>query len=193
MILLAIKKKTIKTNYKISKNSKVIGSYKNSIYIIDYDNRVEYEINVKKGSIVEIGNKNSGYIVSDCSNMVKTNSQTILNKDYLMPNCHETKNKENYARIDLVGGKKSGYYYYYQKTPDNYKVYRSNVQNPKQKLYITTLDDIEHIEYSDKFIYYIKDNQINYYSDMTGVRTVLENSELEFNKTLNYHLYVKEG
>ena len=76
---------------------------------------------------------------------------------------------------------------------DGYKAYRSNVQNTKQKLYITTLDDIDNIKYSKEYIYYIKDNQINYYSDYTGIRTLMENTEFEFNKSLNYHVYVKES
>ena len=154
------KKKELKTNYKISNDSKIIGSYKDSIYVIDYDDKVEYEINLKKETVKEIG--------------------------------REVQKTSKYDKIDLIGGQKSGYYYYYQKTIDGYKVYRANVLAPEQKLYITTLDDLDHIQYSNKFIYYLKDNQINYYSDATGIRTLLENSEFEFNKSLNYHLYVNE-
>lgn len=186
------KKKEIKTNYQISNNSKIVGLYKNSVYLIDYNSKSEYEINLKKEKIVEVGNKKRGYITSNCQEIVKIDSSVILGNNYVMPNCYEVDNNQQYDRVDLVGGSKSGYYYYYQKTIDGYKVYRSNVINPNQKLYITTLDNIDHIQYSNKFIYYIKDNQINYYSDATGIRTLLENSEFEFNKTLNYYLYVNE-
>lgn len=190
--LISNKKKEIKTNYQISNTSKVIGSYKDSIYVLDYDNKVEYEINLKKEIITEIGNKNKGYLASNCRGLVKIDSGEILNWNYRMPDCYEVQENQQYDRIDLVGGEKSGYYYYYQKTIDGYKVYRANVLSPKQKLYITTLSSLDHIQYSNKFIYYLKDNQINYYSDATGVRTLLENSEFAFNKSLNYHLYVDE-
>jgi len=117
----------------------------------------------------------------------------MLNKKYVMPRCYKYKNNNNYERVDLVGGINSGYYYYFQKKDDNYKIYRANVQNPKQKLYITETDNIDDIQYNKEYIYYIKNNQINYYSDNTGVRTLMENTELEFNENLNYNLYIKES
>lgn len=186
------KKKELKTNYKISNDSKIIGSYKDSIYVIDYDDKVEYEINLKKETVKEIGDKDKGYLTSNCKELVEIDGSDIFKQNYKMPDCREVQKTSKYDKIDLIGGQKSGYYYYYQKTIDGYKVYRANVLAPEQKLYITTLDDLDHIQYSNKFIYYLKDNQINYYSDATGIRTLLENSEFEFNKSLNYHLYVNE-
>ena len=183
----------MKIKDKISYNSKIIGSVDDSVYIIDYDNKKEYEINTKKESIKEIGNKDIGYKIYNCFKQEDVSSQEILSKDYLIPTCSEVKTNNDYERIDLVGGSNSGYYYYYQNTIDGYKVYRANVQNKKQKLYITTLDNINNIQYSKEYIYYIKNNQINYYSDYTGIRTLMENSEFEFNDSLNYHLYAKES
>lgn len=187
------KKEVIKLKNKISHNSKIIGTNDNSILLIDYDNKKEYEINIKKNNIKEIGNKDNGYITYNCGKKENIESNKILNKDYLIFKCYQNKKDDKYERIDLAGSSNSGYYYYYQKTVDGYKVYRSNVQNPKQKLYITTLDNIDNINYSKEYIYYIKDNQINYYSDYTGIRTLMENTEFEFNKSLNYHVYVKES
>lgn len=187
------KTKKMKIKDKMSYNSKIIGSVDDSVYIIDYDNKKEYEINTKKESIKEIGNKDIGYKIYNCFKQEEVSSQEILSKDYLIPTCSEVKTNNDYERIDLVGGSNSGYYYYYQNTIDGYKVYRANVQNKKQKLYITTLDNIDNIQYSKEYIYYIKNNQINYYSDYTGIRTLMENSEFEFNDSLNYHLYAKES
>lgn len=187
------KTKEIKLKNKISRNSKIIGANDDNIYLIDYDNKKEYEINIKKNSIKEIGNKNKGYITYNCSDVENISGKEILDKDYSIPTCNQTKNDNKYERIDLVGGSNSGYYYYYQKTLDGYKIYRSNAQNTKQKLYITTLDNIDNIQYSKEYIYYIKNNQINYYSDYTGIRTLMENTEFGFNKSLNYHLYTKES
>lgn len=187
------KQKEIKLKNKISNNSKIIGTNKNSIYLIDYDNKREYEINIKNRNIKEVGNKDIGYITYNCSKQEKVKDKYILDKEYLMVNCNVNKKDKDYKRIDLVGGSESGYYYYYQKTVDGYKVYRSNVQNTKQKLYITTLENIDSIQYSNEHIYFIKNNQLSYYSDYTGIRTLLENSEFEFNSSLNYHLYVEES
>ena len=182
-----------KLPYKISYNSKIIGASSNSIYLIDYDNKKEYEINLKKGHIKEVGNKEVGYITYSCSKQENIDSKSILHKDYIIPICNRDNDDKNYYQIDKVGGKKSGYYYYYKKANDGYKIYRSNVQNKNEKLYITTVKNLDNIKYHNEYIYYIKDNQINYYSDNTGIRTLLENTEFEFNKSLNYHLYVKES
>ena len=187
------KKEVIKLKNKISYNSKIIGTNDNSILLIDYDNKKEYEININKNNIKEIGNKDTGYITYNCNKKESIDDNKLLDKNYLISKCYQNKKDDKYERIDLVGGSNSGYYYYYQKTVDGYKVYRSNVQNSKQKLYITTLDNIDNINYSKEYIYYIKDNQINYYSDYTGIRTLMENTEFEFNKSLNYHVYVKES
>lgn len=187
------KKEVIKLKNKISYNSKIIGTNDNSILLIDYDNKKEYEININKNNIKEIGNKDTGYITYNCNKKESIDDNKLLDKNYLISKCYQTKKDDKYERIDLVGGSNSGYYYYYQKTVDGYKVYRSNAQNSKQKLYITTLDNIDNINYSKEYIYYIKDNQINYYSDYTGIRTLMENTEFEFNKSLNYHVYVKES
>ena len=187
------KKEVIKLKNKISHNSKIIGTNDNSILLIDYDNKKEYEININKNNIKEIGNKGSGYITYECGQKQEINSKKIFQKEYSILECNQNKDDKKYERIDLVGGSNSGYFYYYQKTLDGYKVYRSNVQNTKQKLYIVTLDNIDNIKYGKEYIYYIKNNQISYYSDYTGIRTLIENSEFEFNKSLNYHLYVKES
>ena len=187
------KKEVIKLKNKISYHSKIIGTNDNSILLIDYDNKKEYEININKNNIKEIGNKDTGYITYNCNKKESIDDNKLLDKNYLISKCYQNKKDDKYERIDLVGGSNSGYYYYYQKTVDGYKVYRSNAQNSKQKLYITTLDNIDNINYSKEYIYYIKDNQINYYSDYTGIRTLMENTEFEFNKSLNYHVYVKES
>lgn len=194
-ILDVVKNKIKEKNLslKISHNSKIIGISGNNVYLIDYDNKKEYEINLKNRHIREVGNKEEGYITYNCNKQENIDSKTILNKEYTFPVCNRINKDKNYYRIDKVGGKNSGYYYYYKKTNDGYKIYRSNAQNENEKFYITTVKNLDNIEYHKEYIYYIKDNQINYYSDNTGIRTLLENTEFEFNKSLNYHLYVKES
>lgn len=191
--ILTGKKEEIKLKNKISNNSKIIGTFNDSIYLIDYKNKKEYELNVKKESIIEVGNSEIGYITNDCKKIVDIEGKKILNKKYIMPNCSVYEKDKDYERVDLVGGMNSGYYYYFKKNDNNYKIYRSNVQKPNIKLYITETDNIDNIQYDKEYIYYLKNNQLNYYSDKTGIRTLMENTEFEFNKNLNYNLYIKES
>ena len=61
-----LKKTVWKTNYSISINSYIVGSYNKSIYLVDQDNKIEYEIvpHVKKIRIVGTENRD-GVIYDD--------------------------------------------------------------------------------------------------------------------------------
>ena len=47
------------------------------------------------------------------------------------------------------------------------------------------------IKYID-YVYYKDGVYIKYYSDAKYIKTLLKNSELEFNKAINFGLYVKK-
>ena len=54
------KVKTIKYDYDISLDSYILGTYENKVYLFDNSTKKEYEIDVKKETIIEVGNTNIG-------------------------------------------------------------------------------------------------------------------------------------
>lgn len=56
------KKSEIKSKVNISFDSEFLGTYKNSIYLIDKKNEVQYEINIKKKKITKVSKNNEGKI-----------------------------------------------------------------------------------------------------------------------------------
>ena len=51
---------TIKYDYDISLDSYILGTDKTKVYLFDNDTKREYEIDVKKETIIEVGNTNVG-------------------------------------------------------------------------------------------------------------------------------------
>jgi len=45
------------------------------------------------------------------------------------------------------------------------------------------------IKYKNDKIYYIDKDYLKMYSDKTGIKTILKNSELKFNKNLEFYIY----
>ena len=50
--------------------------------------------------------------------------------------------------------------------------------------YISTVNDTKNIYLLDDYVYFLDGQFIKYYHDTTGVRTLLEYRELEFNKNI---------
>ena len=76
----------------------------------------------------------------------------------------------------------------FDKKENNFDLYRVDKNNIKIKKYITSISTTK-IYYKDSYIYFKDNNKIYYYSDETGLRTVLENTELPFNNTIKYYIY----
>ena len=184
--------KTITSTNKISFNSYVQGTLNNLLYVFDRDNKKQYEINVKSNKVIEIGNENIGIKVYENGKWSTLEMSEAIKQDILFRNNNETTSDAIYERIDKVGNVLSGYYYYYQKVGNVYKVYRSNVQNPELKTYLFTVSQINSINYVSDYVYYTENNEVKYYHDKTGVKTLFRNEEFEFNKSLYYNVYLKK-
>lgn len=174
-------------NY-ISFDSYIQGFVDNKLYIYDKDNEKQYELDIDKLKIDEIGNgsKKIKYYdngewdkisVNKANNELKFNSQI---------------DDEAFAKFDyvyLAGGEKSGYYYLYEKKDKHYEVYRTPVQNKKGINYLFDVKNISDVYYLDDYVYYKQGNKLKYYSNSTGNRTIIEYNELEFNNSLVFGIY----
>lgn len=178
----------IRSVNQISYNSYVLGSVDNSLYIYDRDNHLEYEINLKEQTISIVGKKNKtikfysngSWIDMDIDNFTDNMVfNTYYESDY---------QKKDYVRVVKIGND-SGYYYLFKKIDNEYAVYRTNIQNKENVTYLFNTTDYQKIIFLDDYVYYLYNNDLNYYCDKTGNRKVLNNSEIEFNKTIKFNIY----
>lgn len=186
------KKNTITSDTSLSLDSYIQGTIDNDVYLFDKSDKTQYRINIKNDTVKVSGKKSEGIQVYKNNEFVigsayDASSNKIIFNKYTVDNVFD--NKE-YSRVDKVGNKLSGYYYLYLKDGDNYKVYRASIQNKKILTYLFTIDDIENIYYFEDYVYYKDGNYIKYYQNDLGIKTLLKDSEFEFNKSLKFGLYV---
>lgn len=186
------KTKEISCNSEISFDSYIQGTYNHSIYIFDRNSKKQYEIDLKNEKVLEVGNESSGIIIYNGNEKNRINASEASSKDVIFTTDIDGEiNKEKYDKIDLFGGKETGYYYLYQKVDNKYNVYRVNVQNTNQFTYVFSTTDLNRVVYHNEYVYFLDGDKVKYYSDTTGVKTVLENSELSFNNSLIFGVYAK--
>lgn len=182
------KKKEAKAPNYISFDSYIQGVVDNKLYIYDRDNEKQYEINVDKLEIKEVGNKSKKIKYYENGEWEKI-SVTKANKEMIFEYSIEDSDFSKFDYIYLVGGEKSGYYYLYEKSGNYYNVYRTPVQNKKSITYLFKIKKIDDVIYVEDYVYYKFGNKIKYYSDYTGNRTILEYNEIEFNDNLIFGVY----
>lgn len=178
--------KEIKTKYKISFDTYVQGVVDDIIYIFDLDNKVQYEINPKSLEITRTGDVKSNIKFYENGIWSKINVNDVINNKPLFITSNRVIKNGNI--IDNLGSNLTGYIYTYEKNGNKYKVYLSNTFTPDIKNYLFEIDDIDSIIYVDNYIYFKDGNKIKYYSEKTGLRTLIESEELIFNKNLMYNV-----
>jgi hypothetical protein len=175
-------------NGKIEHDSYIQGVVDKSLYIMDKSNKKQYEFRLDPFAIVEVGNINTKikyYNLGEWSR-IELNDAINTNKKFII---NTTETNKDYVRIDKVGNNLSGHYYYYKKVENMYNVYRANVQNKDKLTHIFSTNKISDIVYTNDFVYYSIGKEVKYYSDKTGIKTLFENSELEFNSSLYFNVY----
>ena len=101
---------------------------------------------------------------------------------------------ENNTKSIKQGNKLSGFTYHFVKQNNKCDVYRSNVQDETNKMYLFTMNSCDaKVLYLDDYIYYVDGNKMKYYSDRTGLRTLLSNNELLHNDTIIVGGYSKSA
>ena len=166
----------------ISYDSYIQGIVDNKIYLYDKDNEVQYEIDVKGSSIDIISSDN--YIKYYSNNKWEKMNKTKANKEIYFN--YET--LDNYFTSYDYVEETDNYYYLLKKDGISYKLYRVDKDNIDVYKYLLDVPTTN-IYFSNDYLYYVYKNKLFYYSDGTGLKTILENSELEFNDTIKYYIY----
>ena len=176
-------------NY-VSLDSYIQGIVKNKLYLYDTDNKIQYELNIDNKKIKKIGNERSKikfYSNNEWTEISTTKADQIAYFDLTVDNI-------DFPQYDIVikqGNEASGYYYLIKRKENYYKVYRVSVQNEKIIQYLFDIEDYNDMRFYKNFVYYLDGQDIKYYSEQTGFKTVVHYSELEFNNNLKYGVYAK--
>ncbi len=185
--LLNGKDKTIKTSDYISFDSYIQGIVDNSVYIYDINNEKQYKVNLKDNTVTEVGNSDKGIKYFDGNwsliSSIKANNKQLFKNNNIKSNGHYYTYK--------AGNKLSGFYYYLYSSENGYDVYKANAQNKKIKKFLFSVKDVNDIQCIDDYIFYKDNDSIKLYSEYTGIKTIIENSELEFNENIIYNIYAK--
>lgn len=186
------KKDKVISNDNISIDSYINGSVDNEVYLFDKSEKKQYRINTRDKTVSLSGNTSKGITVyTDNKYKVASAYDAYDSNIYFSRySTNEQIKKYDYVKIDKVGNKLSGYIYIYKKNGKKYDIYRCNIQNKSIFTYIAETDDYNNVSYYKDFIYFKNDLYLKYYQDELGIKTLLKNSEFEFNKTINFGLYV---
>lgn len=166
----------------ISYDSYIQGIVDNKLYLYDKDNENQYEIDVVKKTIKIVSSNN--YIKYYSNNKWEKLSKSKLNKEIYFD--YESLDN-NFTKYDYVE-ETTNYYYLYKKDGISYKLYRVDKNNIGVYRYILNVPTTN-IYFNENYLYYVYKTKLYYYSDSVGLKTILENSELEFNDTIKYYIY----
>lgn len=173
---------TLESKNKISYDSYIQGIVDNKIYLYDKDNENQYEIDVKNNKIKIVSSDN--YVKHYTNKKWEKLNKTKANKEIYFD--YETLDN-NFSTYDYVE-EVENYYYLYKKDGISYKLYRVDKNNIDIYKYILNVPTTN-IYFKNNYLYYVYKTKLYYYSDEVGLKTILENTELEFNDTIKYHIY----
>lgn len=153
--------KEIKTPKVISNNFYYCGTLKNNIYFFDIKYENLYKIDLNNYTILQVGSKDSGYI------KVKNDKEVEATQ-------YEYKNRIEYFNI-------SNYENNYKLIDNEY--YKEFNDNTQLKLKVLN-GNFEILRTNKDYIFYINNDDLYYYSYLTGSTPILTYKEVMFNKNL---------
>jgi hypothetical protein len=175
-------------------DSYIQGVVGDSVYLFDKQSRKQYEINTKLKTVVEVGNVDIGIRIYNSDSFDRVPASEVVRNMPLFKNDIISSSKTGeYERIDRTPGEKTGYIYFYKKTSKGFDVYRTPKLSENTKTYLFSTNKIDNIKYIDGFIYYTSGIDVKHYSDLMGNKTLARNTEFDFNSSLYFNVYRKQG
>ena len=160
-----------------------MGVIGDKVYLLDCDNKKQYEIDISERTIIEVGNESIGIKYYNNGEWEKMNYVTAVNNKPMF-NINTIK-EEGYEKVDLIGGKKTGYKYYYKKNGSKYDVYRSMQKNDKLT-YLFSTTSIDNVVYYNDYVYFQDGEYIKCYQDNIGVKKIYHALKEVFNGTYKF-------
>lgn len=176
------KKVVIGSNYTIKYDAYIQGTINNAVYLFDKDTKSQYQIDIDEKTITRIGNVNSGIKYYDGSWQIKNANDAI--KEELKFKTYEQ--NDEFVMIKKIRGNKYGTTIYVEEENGKYNVYESYRNNGKL-IYLFTTTEYETLNFKDNYIYYKDGIFIKIYSNQTGSKEIIKDTELK-----NIEFYVGE-
>lgn len=184
------KKETIISHRSLNLEGYAMGGIQKKAYFFDKKEQEQYVVSLDKKKVSKIGDKDTGVQIYQNKNF-ETIANALAYQNKITFYEEKIADSElSFERIDHLYGEKAGTYYFYKKEGNRYHVYSGLSLQPKSYTYLFDTTNIENIVYQDDFIYYMDGKEIHYYSTKTGSKTVLSNTELDYNKSLKFGLFI---
>ena len=169
------KKKTINLEDSISNSSYFNGVCNGLLYVTDVNKKIQYSIDISKGSSSVVGNRETGF-VGDCSKLEEKTSTSSFFKDKVY--FDEVKINSKFKKLDAREVKMDGDIYYYIDSDNNvYMLYNNHFDYP---ILLFSLESISDWKVDNGGIIAVSGDTLYYYDNM-GLRKILINSELNYN------------
>mgnify|MGYP004486651535 CR=1 FL=1 len=176
------KKDIIGSNHIINYDAYIQGKVDNSIYLFDKDTKSQYQIDIKDKTIIRIGNENAGIKYYDGSWQNKTVYEAI--KEELTFKEYDKNNE--YVMIKKLRGENNGYTIYVKENNGKYDVYIS-YRNTSKLIYLLTTTEYQTLNFFKDEIYYKDGIYLKMYSNKTGNKTIIRDTELK-NKSITFYV-----
>ncbi len=169
------KKKTISLENSISNGSYFNGVCNGLLYVTDANKKMQYSIDISKGSSSVVGNRESGF-VGDCIKSKEKVSTSSFFKDKVY--FDEVKIDSKFKKLGAREVKVDKDIYYYIDSDNNvYMLYSNHFDYP---ILLFKLDTISDWKVGNGGVIVVSDDTLYYYDNM-GLRKILVNSELNYN------------
>lgn len=176
------KTSTIGSNFVVNFDSYIQGTINNSVYVFDKDTKSQYQIDLKEKTIIRIGTASTGIKYYDGTWQNKSAydaaKEEIIFKEY--------DSSDKYVMIKKIMGNNYGTTIYVEEENGIYKVYKSP-RNNGILTYLFTTTDYKTMYFLNDYIYYKDGIYIKQYSDLTGSKTIIKDSEIT-NKTVSFYV-----
>lgn len=184
----------IDLHYDISFNSFVQGMVDDKLYIIDKDNKRQYEINIDNKQIMLVGDAqnqaryyyNYQWDIKDIDHIIDHN--LVFKEEQIIP---DVLNTYGAFKIEGVMGETDGYYYLYVEEEGQVLVYRIDKQNIDVMTLLFKMPQVTNVKYIKDSIYFLNDNTLYMYQDSLGLRPLIKYDELRFNQRNMYDVYAR--
>ena len=176
------KKDIIGSNHIINYDAYIQGKVDNSIYLFDKDTKSQYQIDIKDKTIIRIRNENTGIKYYDGSWQNKTVYEAI--KEELTFKEYDKNNE--YVMIKKLRGENNGYTIYVKEKNGKYDVYIS-YRNTSKLIYLLTTTEYQTLNFFKDEIYYKDGIYLKMYSNKTGNKTIIRDTELK-NKSITFYV-----
>lgn len=170
------------SNNTIKYDAYIQGTLENSVYLFDKDSKNQYQLDLKEKTITRIGNTSTGIKYYDGTWQNK-NAYEAVNEELKFKEYETT---DEYIMIKKIRGKNYGTTIYVKEVNGVYEVYRG-IRDNKNLIYLFTTTDYKTMNFLKDYIYYKDGIYIKMYSDLTGIKTIMNSSEIT-NKSVSFYI-----